>query len=228
MVGQAGAIEQVQGLTQALSFPAPALNADTVANTAAAATAIANNFGADFSPASDLSHSLDSSVVGGQAGAVANTVAGAAGGQVVSDPAGHLTGALSSVTSGDPTAALGGTVPGGLTSGLGHGADLASGLGGAVGSLTNSLNAAGAVDSVHADAVHVVATATNHIGEIEHNATLGDVTNHAAVTTEHSTALSGNVVHDVVSDGGNQIGIGQVAHVEVGNVLSGNEVHISH
>jgi hypothetical protein len=235
MDGQAGAIEQLQALTQTLGLPGQLVselpNADTVTNTAAAATAIASDLGADFTPSTDLSQGLDSSLVGQDLGVV-NTVTSVAGVQDAGDLTGHLTGAVSGVVSGDVTGALGSAVPSDLTSGLGHGLDLTSGLGGvganvtgAVGDLTNSLHAATGVD-----AGHVVSGVTSNIGgEVEHNG-LGDVTSHVGDIAEHAGTVTGAVapvIHDVVSST-TQIGIGEVGHVDAINILSGNDVHITH
>jgi hypothetical protein len=235
MDGQAGAIQQLQALTQTLGLPGQVLselpNTDTVTNTAAAATAIASDLGAGFTPSSDLSHGLDSSLVSQDLGVV-NTVTSAAGVHNAGDLTGHLTGAVGSAVSGDVTGALGSAVSGNLTSGLGHGVDLTSGLGGvganvtgAVGDLTNSLHAATGVD-----AGHVVTGVTGHLGgEVEHN-NVGNVTGHVGDIAEHAGTVTGAVtpeVHDLVSSA-SQIGIGEIGHVEVGNVLSGNDVHITH
>lgn len=229
--GQAGAIEGLKALTQNLGSN----NGDAgLTNTLSSVSTLTSSLTNGFSQMNDLTHSLDSSLGGQQLGGLGNTVTGA-----ISDQ--HLGTDLTSHLGGDVTSHLGSDVAGNLNTAIGHGADLGAtvgGVGSTVGDLTNSLHLGG-VDAGHngLDVSHLAGDVTGHLSGvtsgIQHN--VGDVSGHVGDIANGATHVGdiGNgsgvgAVHDVVSGVGNDIGhVGDIGHVDVGGVLSGNDIHLS-
>ncbi|MEC3977354.1 IniB N-terminal domain-containing protein [Amycolatopsis sp. H20-H5] len=223
--GPQGAIEQLKAFTQ--NFGVNDNPADANIANAAGLTAIAKNLTGDFHSGADLSHGLDSSIVGNATGAITGNVDHAQGLGDVTSHVSDLTGAVSggdatgAVSGGDLTSAITGAVGNGHTQGLGdvtnHLGDLTSGIKGA-----NDL-----------DVKHVVGDLTSHVGDVAnvgHNSPVTEVTSHIGDVANNIGAGSGvSDVHDVVSHTANGIGnVGDIGHVDVGGILSGNDVHLSH
>jgi hypothetical protein len=226
--GQAGAIEGLKALTQNFT----ATGGDTgLTNTLASGTALTQGITGDFSQLSDLTHNLDSAFGGQQLGGLTNTVTG----PLATD---HLGTDLTSHLGGDVAGHLGTDVANTVNTTIGHGADLTSGVNGlssTVGDLTNSLHVGG-VDLSHVggvDAGHLVGDVTSHVAGATGNlsGTVTDVTSHIGDIASHTGDVSTGVsnIHDVVSNVGNDLGhVGDIGHIDVGGVLSGNDIHLSH
>ncbi|WP_410633848.1 IniB N-terminal domain-containing protein [Amycolatopsis sp. cmx-4-83] len=214
--GQAGAIEQLKALTQNLSL-SDAGSENNVLGAVSGMTALTQNIADPFTAAGDLAGSIDH-IGGGQADPV-TAVTGTLG-----DVTGHVTG-------GDVTGALdGGNLTSGVQdlSGLTSTVGNAQGVGSTIGDLTGNLGANTGIEHTVGD---VVSQATVHLGDVSHNATVGDVTNHLGDVTNHVGDIasgSGNV-HDVVGNIGEGALSGNIgadlSHLTIG---SGNDFHLLH
>ncbi|MEU3628586.1 hypothetical protein BS329_35405 [Amycolatopsis coloradensis] len=220
--GQAGAIEQLQALTQNL-----ALGDNTTENNVLGAvggmTAITQNAAAPFTTAGDLAGDIDN--VGG--------------GEIA--PVGAVTGAVGDVAGGDVTGALdGGDLTAGLqdVSGLNSAIEGTQGVGSTVGDLTGTLGLdTGLGNTIGGVTTHgvgdVAGNVTTHLNDIANESAVGNVTNHIGDVTSHvgdigSHAASVNDVHDVVSNIGNgALGGGIAADLSHLTIGSGNDVHVS-
>jgi hypothetical protein len=225
--GQAGAIESLKALTHGISVS----GAETsLTNGFASATALTQGITGDFSQLSDLTHNLDAAFGGQQLGGLASTVTG----PLAAD---HLGADLTNHLGADVTGHLGTDVANTVNTTIGHGADLTSGItgvGSTVGDLTNSLHVGG-IDLSHVsgvDAGHLVGDVTGHVAGVAGNlsGTAADLSNHVGDIANHAGDVSGvSGVHDVVSNVGNDIGhVGDIGHVDLGGVLSGNDIHLPH
>ncbi|SEP54252.1 IniB N-terminal domain-containing protein [Amycolatopsis saalfeldensis] len=221
--GQTSAVEQLTALTQHLAL-GDATSQNNVLGSVSGVTALTQNITDPFSATGDLAGSIDH--VGGGQLAPVTAVTGAVG-----DVTGHVAG-------GDVTGALdGGNFTSGLqgVSGLTSAVDGAQGVGSTIGDLTGSLGANAGLDHTIGDvtahgvgdvASHATGAAT-HLGDISHNGTVGDVTNHVGDIASHSGNVSD--VHDVVSNIGQGALSGDIgadlSHLSIG---SGNDVHLPH
>jgi hypothetical protein len=222
---QLGAIDQLKALTQNLGV-SDQITETNLLNSVSGVTAITQDVTGAFSSANDLSHSLDSSI--GDTANPVTAVTGAVGDVTGGDLTSGITNGLTSdLTGGDVTGALdGGDLTSGLTSGLSSsltdGADLTNGigdLGSTVGDITSPLHAVTDLGGV-----------TGHLGDIAGNGTVDDLTSHVGDISGNNGDIAGNL-HDVVGNVGNGIGggtsIGDIDHIDVGGVLSGNDVHFT-
>jgi hypothetical protein len=229
--GNLGAIDQLKALTQNL-----VLNSDYGTDTGMMASVsgvagIAEDPATAFSSVNDLSQGLDSTVSGAVGNSVGfgdtvNTVTGAVGGVSGGDLTSHLTG-------GDVTGALdGGDYTTGIDSAVSHVTAITSGIGGvdsAIGGIT-SVGGIGDATSHFGGATSHFGGVTGHLDDISHHGTVGDLTSHVSDVANHVGDVNAGVsaVHDVVSGVGNIGEVGDIGHVDVGGVLSGNDIHFSH
>ncbi|WP_410652636.1 IniB N-terminal domain-containing protein [Amycolatopsis sp. cmx-4-54] len=223
--GQAGAIEQLQALTQNLALGDTSEN--NVLGAVGGMTAITQNAAAPFTAAGDLAGDIDN--VGGGEIAPVGAVTGAVG-----DVAGQVAG-------GDVTGALdGGDLTTGLqdVSGLDSAIEGTQGVGSTVGDLTGTLGLdtglGNTIGDVTAHGVgDVTGNVTTQLSDIANESAVGNVTNHVGDVTGHvgdigSHAGSVNDVHDVVSNVGNgALGGGIAADLSHLTIGSGNDVHVS-
>ncbi|MET8846044.1 IniB N-terminal domain-containing protein [Amycolatopsis sp. NPDC004625] len=219
ITGQAGAVEQLKALTQNLAL-GDTTSENNVLGAVSGMTALTQNITDPFSAAGDLTGSIDH-IGGGQVNPV-TAVTGAVG-----DVTGHVAG-------GDVTGALdGGNLTSGLQdlSGLTSAVDNAQGVGSTIGDLTGNLGVHTGLEHTVGD---VVTQTTAHLGDVSHNATVGDVTNHLGDVTNHVGDIasgSGNVsdVHDLVGNIGEGALSGNIgtdlSHLSIG---SGNDFHLPH
>ncbi|WP_103349888.1 IniB N-terminal domain-containing protein [Amycolatopsis sp. CA-128772] len=216
ITGQASAVEQLKALTQNLAL-GDTTSENNVLGAVSGMTALTQNTTDPFSAAGDLTSSIDH-IGGGQADPV-TTVTGAVG-----DVTGHVAG-------GDVTGALdGGNITSGLqdVSGLTSAIDNAQGVGSTIGDLTGNLGVnTGLEHTVDDVTAHGVDDVVTHLGDISHNGTLGDVTNHVGDIASHAGSISD--VHDVVGNIGEGALSGTIgadlSHLSIG---SGNDVHLPH
>ncbi len=214
--GQTGAIEQLKALTQNLSL-GDTTSENNVLGAVSGMTALTQNITDPFSAAGDLAGNIDH-IGGGQADPV-TTVTGALG-----DVTGHVTG-------GDVTGALdGGNLTSGLqnVSGITSAVDGAQGVGSTIGDLTGNLGANTGLEHTIGDVTaHGVGDIADHLGDISHNGTLGDVTTHVGDIASHAGSISD--VHDVVGNIGEGALSGNIgadlSHLSIG---SGNDFHLPH